>query len=338
MSGVLPRISVIVPAYQAEATIDRCLKALACQTVDREIYEILLVDDGSTDRTRSLAEGHRGIHVLSQSHAGPAVARNLGIQQARGEIILFTDADCEPVADWIEQMSAPFQDEEIVGAKGAYLTRQLELVARFVQVEYEEKYDWMAREQYIDFIDTYAAGYRRNILLEYSGFDPVFPSASVEDQEFSFRLARQGYKMVFVSKARVYHWGHAQNLGIYLKRKFRIGYWKSLIARRYPDKLARDTHTPDTLKLQVFFVGLGLVFLPVSPLSPIFLWGSLASGLAFLISTLPFVVRAWRQDRPVALVAPGLLFGRALALGAGFAVGVMGNLRSDPGVGGLESA
>jgi glycosyltransferase involved in cell wall biosynthesis len=329
---------VVVPAYQAEATIDRCLKALGCQTVDRETYEILLVDDGSTDGTRTLADAHPGIHRCSQSHAGPAVARNLGIQQARGEIVLFTDADCEPLPDWIEQMSTPFQDQEIVGAKGAYFTRQSELVARFVQVEYEEKYDWMAREQYIDFIDTYAAGYRRNVLLEHGGFDPVFPSASVEDQELSFRLARQGYKMVFVSKARVYHWGHAQSLSTYLKRKFRIGYWKSLIAWRYPDKLARDTHTPHMLKLQIFLVGLGLVFLPLSLLLPIFLWGSLASGLAFLISTLPFVARAWRQDRPVALVAPGLLFGRALALGAGFAVGVMAGLRSILGIGGRDSA
>ena len=207
-----------------------------------------------------------------------------------------------------------------------------------MQIEYEEKYDWMAREQYIDFIDTYAAGYRRYTFLELGGFDPVFLSASVEDQELSFRLAHQGYKMVFVAKARVYHWGHAQNLSGYLKRKFRIGYWKSLIARRYPDKLVRDTHTPHVLRLQIFLVGLGLAFLLASPLSPILLWGSLASGLAFLVTTLPFVARAWRQDRPVAMVAPGLLFGRALALGVGFAVGFVANLGADPGIGGRESA
>ncbi len=333
-----PWISVIVPAYQAEATIDRCLEALADQTTAQDAYEVLLVDDGSTDGTCARVKTHAGIRLLTQPNAGPASARNLGVQHARGKLVLFTDADCEPAPDWIEQMAAPFQREEIAGAKGAYLSRQTELVARFVQMEYEEKYDSMARERYIDFVDTYAAGYWRDIFLDHGGFDPVFLVASVEDQEFSFRLARQGYKMVFVPEARVYHWGHAPNLGTYLKRKFRIGYWKILVTRRYPNKIARDSHTPQVLKLQILLVGFGLACLVASPLWTSLIWGGLAAGLAFSLTTLPFVLKAWRKDRLVAIISPGLLLGRALSLGVGLAVGLVANLGAELGIGERKSA
>ena len=225
------RVSVIVPADNAECTIDRCLSALLHQTVPRESYEVVVVDDGSSDGTRARVRHHDGVRLLTQDHAGPAVARNLGVKHAQGDIVLFTDSDCEPCEDWIEHMLAPFDDEDIAGVKGAYLTRQHEIVARFAQVEYEDKYDHMVQEKYIDFVDTYAAGYRRDIFVDNGGFDAAFPVASVEDQEFSFRLARRGYRMVFVTEARVYHWGHPRNLWTYWQRKFRIGYWKVLVAR-----------------------------------------------------------------------------------------------------------
>jgi hypothetical protein len=152
-------VSVIVPAYNAEATLGDCLAAL---------------------------------QLIRQPNAGPAAARNRGVQAARGEILLFTDADCAPTPDWIERLTEPFRAPEVAGAKGVYRTRQRELVARFVQLEYEDKYARMSRQDRIDFVDTYSAAYRRDVFLANGGFDALFPAASVEDQEFSFRLARKG--------------------------------------------------------------------------------------------------------------------------------------------------
>lgn len=319
----LPRISVIVPAYNAELTIDQCLEALARQTVPREIYEIIVVDDGSSDGTRSRVEAHPGVHVLTQANAGPATARNLGVQHALGEIVLFTDADCVPAGDWIEQMAAPFHDPGVVGVKGAYLTDQRSVVARFVQIEYEDKYDRMAQEQYIDFIDTYAAGYRRDVFLANGGFDPAFPTASVEDQEFSFRLARQGHQMVFVPMARVCHLRHAATLTAYWRKKFKIGYWKVLVHRLHPDKLFRDSHTPQVLKVQILLAGLGGLCLVGGLLWPLLWWIGGTALLSFLLTTFPFAVKAWTKDPVVALLSPYLLFVRAMALGIGFAVGLV---------------
>jgi GT2 family glycosyltransferase len=250
--------------------------------------------------------------------------------------VLFTDADCEPAADWIERMSTPFleggraPDGQIAGVKGAYLTRQREVVARYVQIEYEDKYDHMARDKYIDFVDTYAAGYQRDVFLAHGGFDPVFPVSSVEDQELSFRLAKQGYKMVFVPEAQVYHWGHARDLVTYWRKKFNIGYWKVLVQKRHPDKLWRDSHTPQVLKVQMLLVALAGATMVAGLFWPPLWWSTGFLALLFLLSTLPFAVKAWRKDKLVAILSPALLFVRALALGLGFAVGLVKNRGSGP--------
>jgi len=323
VSAPPPRISAIVPAYNAEDTIDQCLDALARQTVPRETYEVIVVDDGSSDGTWARVEAHPGVRLLTQVNVGPAAARNRGVQHARGEIVLFTDADCVPAEDWIARMAAPFRDPAIVGVKGAYLTDQRALVARFVQIEYEDKYDRMAREPAIDFIDTYAAAYRRDVFLANGGFDTAFPTASVEDQEFSFRLAGQGHRMVFVPEARVRHLGHADTLAAYWRKKLKIGYWKVLVHRLHPEKLVRDSHTPQTLKVQILLVGLVGLFLVGGLLWPVSLMVGGAIGLLFLLTTLPFAAKAWAKDPVVALASPGLLFVRALALGTGFAIGLV---------------
>jgi glycosyltransferase involved in cell wall biosynthesis len=320
-----PQVSVIVPAFNAEGTIDRCLQALTHQTVPRDAYELIVVDDGSSDLTRTRVGAHDSVKLYTQANAGPAAARNMGAQHAQGEILLFTDADCAPAEDWIEQMAAAFSNGNVAGVKGVYLTHQKEPVARFVQMEYEDKYDHMAREEYIDFIDTYAAGYRRDVFMASGGFDTSFPEASVEDQELSFRLARQGHKMIFVPEARVYHWGHARNLWIYFRRKFGIGFWKVLVHKRHPNKLMRDSHTPQSLKVQILLVGLGGLLLCGGVVWPFLWWGLAITALLFLLTTLPFVFKAWAKDPVLAIISPALLFVRALALGMGLAAGLLLN-------------
>jgi len=314
-------ISVIVPAYNAEDSLGDCLAALQAQTLDRDQYEILVVDDGSTDETPEVAR-RCGIRLIRQPNAGPAVARNRGAQAARGEILLFTDADCAPAPDWIERMTDPFRDPEVAGAKGVYRTRQREWVARFVQLEYEDKYTRMSRQDRIDFVDTYSAAYRRDVFLANGGFDALFSTASVEDQEFSFRLARKGYRLVFVPRAIVYHC-HDTTLGEYWRRKVSIGYWKALLLRWHPERAVRDSHTPQVLKVQIGLIGLlGLLLLPAPFWAPA-RWSALVVAALFVLTAVPFLRRVARRDPAVAVVAPFLLVWRALALGTGLAAGFL---------------
>jgi glycosyltransferase involved in cell wall biosynthesis len=316
------RASVIVPAFNAAATIGACVRALREQTVSAESYEIIVVDDASTDATTAIAK-QQGAHVITlETNRGRSTARNIGAQRATGTILVFTDADCEPTPTWLAHMLTPFErDAAIVGVKGAYLCRQSGTVARFTQLELEDKYRVMARQATISFIDTYSAAYRRDVFLANDGFDVALSYALLEDQDFSFRLAAQGHKMVFAPQARVYH-QHVTSLWRYYQRKFAIGKWKSLVLRRYPERAVNDSRTPLTLKAQF---ALALLLTALAPLAlfsrPLRRLAAAVTGV-MAVSGLPLLAQSVRSDRGVSWAVLPLVLVRALALAHGYAVGL----------------
>lgn len=314
MNRTVPVYSVIVPAYQEATHIGSCVSALAAQSVPRSTYEIIVVDDDSTDGTAEIAQQQGADTVVRVPHGGVAAARNAGIHQAKGKIVLFTDADCTPCAEWIARMVAPFAQPGIVGVKGTYRTKQRALMARLVQLEFEIRYERMAALSEIDFIDTYAAAYRREILVREGGFDTEYPVPSAEDVDLSFRLAQKGYRMLFVPEAWVWHI-HPSTLGSYLKRKMRFGYWRALLYLRYPDKISGDAHTDPLLKLQFDLVAFSILMLLGAALWSPFLLIAGLSFLAFAFTTLPFVRWAWTRDQGVALAWPGVAFLRVILQG-----------------------
>lgn len=315
------QISIVVPAHNAASTLAACLQALLKQRLD-EPYEIIVVDDGSHDRTPCLASlSQPTVKLLSQPHKGAAAARNRGFMSACGEIILFTDADCEPVPDWAAALVRAIR-AGAAGAKGTYRTRQKSLTARFVQAEYESKYRRMARLPKIDFIDTYSAAYRRAALLEVGGFNESLPFN--EDQELSFRLAERGYDLRFVPEAVVYH-THAHTPQAYIRKKFWIGYWKVKVAALHPDRIWSDSHTPPSIKAQMLLLAAGVLATLLSPFAPVSSLakkGAMLSGLGFLASTLPFAASLVRRDPPVALATPWMMLLRAVGLLCGSVLGL----------------
>jgi glycosyltransferase involved in cell wall biosynthesis len=316
--GLVMDISIVIPVFNGGSKIQKCVSALQNQKTQKR-YEIIVVDDGSTDGSLECIEGN-GCKIYRQPNQGPAAARNLGVEKARGKIILFTDADCEPLEDWLETMVRPLEDDSISGVKGAYLTQQKSIVPRFVQLEYESKYDKMKKDRYIDFIDTYSAGFVKEDFLRAGQYDTRFTTASVEDQEFSFRMWDQGYRMVFHPEAKVFH-THSGTLGNYLKKKFRIGYWKALVLRRHPKKITRDSHTPQGLKIEMVLSMLFLVSLTLWPFKRVFGDLALFSLIGFLAIISPFIMKLFKKDPVVALCAPFLLFGRAVSLSLGLMSG-----------------
>ncbi len=318
----LPEFSVIIPAYQAEATIGRCVTALNAQTMPRSRYEIIVVDDGSTDRTAAVALEAGADRVVTIPHRGPGAARNAGAEVARGDILLFTDADCEPLPDWLDQMTAPFADPQVVGVKGAYRTRQRSLIARLVQLEYEFRYERMARLPTIDFIDTYAAAYRRDAFFRYGGFATDIPVPSVEDIDLSFRMAQAGHLLLFRPAARVWH-SHPATLKAYLTRKARYGFWRGLLYLRHPEKRKGDTHTDPALKWQFLLLAGTLALVGGSVFWPPLFPASVGTLLAFFLTTVPFACWAWRRDRAVALVWPWVTLLRGLLQGISLAAGLL---------------
>jgi hypothetical protein len=259
------------------------------------------------------------------------------VKESSTPFVIFTDADCAPRPGFVAALLAPFDDPDVVGSKGAYETDQKAWVARFVQQEYEERYARMARRRTIDFIDTYAAAYRRQTFVEVGGFDERYLHPSTEDQELSFRLAARGARLVFAPGARVAHL-HADSFSAYVRKKAKIGYYKVATLRGHPAKAIDDAHTPLSLKLQVLlaplvYVGLGLLVAVQcgvrlgGPLQ----WAGGGLGLVptalFLLTSVPLWLRVLRADPPVGLVAPLLILARATALGLGLGLGLLAEVR-----------
>jgi lipopolysaccharide/colanic/teichoic acid biosynthesis glycosyltransferase/GT2 family glycosyltransferase len=297
-----------------------------------------VIDDGSEDDTAQIAQEFGVKLIRHECKRGAATARNSGINAAKGEIICFTDADCIPDEDWLLQIIQPLIDEpEIIGCKGAYATKQREITARFVQLEYEDKYDLLYAQDRIDFVDTYSAAFRRSVLVANGGFDERFQYA--EDRELAYRLASRGYQMVFQPKAVVCHL-HSRTLFQYFQKKLFIGYWVSQTLRRYPGQSIKDSHTPQVMKIQILLVALALAALLLAVLGAVMVspWLLLLPAfilMLFLVTTLPFVRKAYAKDPVIGIVAPWMLGIRALALGLGY---LLGTIRPLSGISGVEAS
>ncbi|MFC5864989.1 glycosyltransferase [Acidicapsa dinghuensis] len=313
-------MSVIIPTFNGASRISHCIDALLHQSTTNS-FEILIVDDGSTDDTAGVVQQFPRVRLLRQQNAGPATARNLGAREAKGEIVLFTDDDCVPVSDWIESMIAPFRDPKVVGAKGIYRSKQRELAARFVQIEYEDRYRLMAMLPSIDFIDTYSAAFRRDNFLAMNGYDTSFPVACAEDIELSYRMSARGWVMLFAPDAIVYH-THPNSFGKYLKKKYKFAFWRVLAVRKNPAKAVKDSHTPQIMKLQLLFPPALLAAVLTDAIRRSALFSPIVLG-AFLLSTIPFAARAFRKDPVVGILAPFVLIARAFAQFSGVGVGLI---------------
>ncbi len=206
------QISVIVAARNSAGTISQCLKSLLAQ--DHDCFEIVVVDDGSTDDTASACDSWDGVRVIRSHWGGPARARNIGVRAARGEIVAFTDADCVAHPHWLAELARCFEDPAVAGAGGDQVSPEDETpFGRRVQ-EFFKAIGFMT-----DYIrsDTSSSGiretthnpscnsaYRKSVFEEVGGFsEDQFPG---EDVELDLKLKRFGHKLVYNPSAIVGHY------------------------------------------------------------------------------------------------------------------------------------
>lgn len=230
-------ISVVIPAYSAESTLAECLRACLAQT--HTPVEIIVVDDGSTDRTAEIAKEF-DVQYVHQENAGPAAARNHGARLATGEIIALTDADCIPEANWLEELVKGFDAENVVAVGGTYgIANASSPLARMIHEEIRVRHEKFGDT--VDFLGSFNVAYKRDAYLAVGGFDESFRAASGEDNDLAYRLHDNGGIMRFVPEAVVNHY-HPTRLLSYLKTQMAHGFWRMKLYAKHPNRSGGDNY------------------------------------------------------------------------------------------------
>jgi glycosyltransferase involved in cell wall biosynthesis len=196
-----PQWSVIIPTYNRLGILKKCLTALENQNFDQD-YEILVVDDGSTDETvaylRSHGEEFPHVRVLQQSHAAAAAARNLGIDSAKGEYIVFVDSDIIVTPEYLAGHAEALQDQD-----RAFTYGRLVNTANFEHPTSERSDVVFFPGAYFD---TCNAAIAKKWLIQAGKFDTQFNEYGWEDLELGVRLKKLDLKLIKCAKAVGYHY------------------------------------------------------------------------------------------------------------------------------------
>ncbi len=302
----LPPVSVVVPVHNDPASLDLCLKAL--EASDHPDFEIIVVDDGSTDRSGEVAANH-GTRLIRRSEAsGPAAARNAGAREARHPYLFFIDADVCVQPDTLRRGVEVFAGDPTVDAIfGSYdaSPRARNLISQYRNLLHHFVHQNSRQEAF-----TFWSGcgaIKRSVFLEMGGFDTGYDKASIEDIELGSRLREAGRRVVLVKECQAKHlkrwtlWGMIET--DVLQRAIP---WTLLLL--YEGHLPHDLNLKTSQRLSVLLTfGLTATFL----LGSWFYHSLLLVPLAVLLGVV--LIDRWTLGRPV----PALL--RILIVLAGLA-------------------
>ncbi|MCX5696558.1 MAG: glycosyltransferase [Candidatus Omnitrophica bacterium] len=233
-----PLVSIIIPVKNARNTIGGCLVSVL--NLDYGNFEVIVVDDGSQDKTGEIIQSFSGrVKLITHPQSrGPSSARNEAAGQAKGEFLAFTDADCIVDKDWLKELLSGFTESNIASVGGRQEVPEDETVFG------RRVFKFMKRAGFLTDYMRWGKGrlvsvghnpscnvmYRRDIFLKESGFlDGLWPG---EDVEFDHRLRRKGKEIVFNPRAVIFHY-RPSNLKLFSRMMFRYGRAQGRLLRRH---------------------------------------------------------------------------------------------------------
>lgn len=200
-----PRVSVVVPTFGRATHVRAAVEGLARCRVPSGGREIIVIDDGSPEPVEPLLATIDGVRVIRQANAGPASARNRGIEAAAGELIAFTDDDTIPDPEWlVELVAAIDEDPRLGGVGGRIVPQQRGFIADFVQVERFVDHG-RTPDGCVAYLVTANAVFRHEALTAIGGFDTSFALPAGEDVDLSARMVAEGWILSFHDGAVIYH-------------------------------------------------------------------------------------------------------------------------------------
>ena len=245
-----PTFSVVLPTYNRASVLEKVLAAWERQVPDDLCFELVVVDDGSSDSTSEVIDAFETTRFtlvgLRQENAGPATARNHGLAAATGRYVLFTGDDIEPAPDLLAQhleAHRTLPDDRWAVLGRVSWARELQLTSTMQHVDgvgaQQFSYHFMEDGAEYDFRHFYTANVsasRRFLEQEVSGFSGDFPAAAFEDAEYALRLSRRGMRIVYRAEAQAYH-HHPYGVQSFFERQEACGRMAAVLVRKWPSKM-----------------------------------------------------------------------------------------------------
>lgn len=228
-----PSITVVICAYNAEATLDECLRHTCA--LDYPNLEVIVVDDGSTDATAEIARRYPRCRLVQQEHAGLSVARNQGFQAATGELIAYLDSDAYPTPEWPYYLALAFDRRMVGGAGGPNVPPpDDEIGAHQVARAPGGPVHVLISDDRAEHVPGCNMAFWRKSLTEVGGFDPTYTAAG-DDVDICWKVLDRGLDIGFHPAALVWH-HRRPGLRPYLKQQRGYGRAEALVEARHPDR------------------------------------------------------------------------------------------------------
>jgi GT2 family glycosyltransferase len=233
-----PRVSVVVCTFNGARTLRPCLEGLA--QVDYPDFEVIVVDDGSTDGSAAIA-GEHACRLVSTENRGLGSARNTGMREASGEIVAYLDDDAHPDPHWLRYLVATLEDGRFAGVGGPNLPPPHDgPVARCVAEAPGGPIHVLLSDREAEHLPGCNMAFRRTGLERLGGFDPQFRVAG-DDVDICWRLQEAGHRLGFSPAAVVWH-ARRPSVRAYLRQQRGYGAAEALLERKWPGRYGPRGH------------------------------------------------------------------------------------------------
>jgi len=322
-----PFISVVIPVYNEEKNIGKCLDSLLNQDYPKDKYEIIVVDGNSEDNTKKIVEKYSDIKVLDNPERNTAVGRNIGIKNSKGGYIAFTDGDVIVPKNWLKTLikNLVTLGERTTGVGGGNIHPKTS--NDFVKALERMLHTWWGgmgsvtgscfnEIKEVESLGGFNSLYKKDIFEKIGYFDENF--ATGEDAELNVRIKMKGYKLFHIPKTDVIH-NPKDTLRKWIKRMFQYGRARMKIMRKHP-----SSFKPVYLISLIYVVS--LIFFPVAYfISNILFKFFLLVIFIFLSSSIIFSLSTYSKHRKVKYIGLILItyISSVISYGIGFLYGVL---------------
>ncbi|MGA3229042.1 MAG: glycosyltransferase [Candidatus Binatus sp.] len=228
-----PMVSVVICAYDAERTMRPCLESL--RRLDYPNFEVVIVDDGSRDRTADISMDFPEFRLIRQPNKGLSVARNVGMQAARGEIIAYTDSDCVVDPHWLTLMVRSMIENNFDGCGGPnYAPHEDGWIEASCAASPGAPCHVLVADDRAEHLAGCNMLFSKAALAKIGGFDPQFTSAG-DDVDICWRLLEAGFKLGFSPAAFVWHF-RRNTVKSYYGQQRGYGRAEAMLHQRYPER------------------------------------------------------------------------------------------------------